>query len=549
MTIMARTIGGPGAGKTTRALQIIEMILDKLVSDPLRIGFVSFTRAARREAAERAAKKFDIPMAILEKEGWFRTLHSVCYRCLGIQVGELLAGSDDDNEWLRGVLGDEKAKLSGNQDDDQFAMPSDASASCRVLSLWDACRNTQTPIDKVWDKSCGNDTRMPSLSLCESIITVYEQAKREAGRFDFCDLLMRYAGKRWSGSHSAPFDDVEPEGYDPGLPVWLHDEAQDASYLTSLVFNRLIRFSTWSYLFLDEYQAIYEFAGADGRIFGRCPVAKEEILPISYRCPSKILATADEVMLRGGYAPRPFRSEKEGGEVIRTDLSDAIASVKADETTLILARTNDYAKYASQMLDDLGIPWVPTKGNGGFNAPARAAGVAALVQLQQGKNIDAEAVFRLTQLMPASCEGTLLFERGTKALWKDEVHRKEHSHELWGLSVLDMIGATDALKEMIATGKYLDFIERPAARMAVAAQKHGIEAVKNPKVRVGTCHSAKGAQASHVVAVNRIPYPTQQSIQEEEGMEAERRVWFVTASRASAKLTIAEGQGEVFPEL
>ncbi len=549
MPIIARTVGGPGAGKTTRALQIIEMVLDKLVSDPLRIGFVSFTRAARREAAERAATKFNIPLQLLEKEGWFRTIHSVCHRCLGIQAGELLVGEQEDNEWLKNVLGDEKAVVSGRQDDDMFSMPSDVGESGRALMLWDSARNRQVTLESVWDAAYEGDSRLPDLSLCQSVVTVYEAAKREAGRYDFCDLLMRFAGKRWSGNHAHPFADVEPEGYDPGVPVWLHDEAQDASYLTYLVFQRLTRFATWVYLFLDEYQAIYEFAGADGKIFGRCEVAKEEILPISYRCPSNILACADQIMLRGGHKPRPFRSNAEGGEVLRSDMDEAIASVRCNEPTLVLARTNDYAKRAAMMLDDLGLPWIPTKGNGGFNAPARAAGVAALVMLQNKKSIDAEGMFRLTQLLPAKADGVQLFERGTKSKWDDAEYRKQVSHSLWGLGVLDMCGATDTLKEIIASGRYVSLLDKPAARMATAAQKHGIEAVTNPKIRVGTMHSSKGSQADHVVLVNRIPYPTAQAVQTEAGLEGERRVFFVTASRASKKLTIAEGDGEPFPDI
>ncbi len=549
MPIIARTIGGPGAGKTTRALEIIEMVLDKLVNDPLRIGFVSFTRAARREAAARAASKFNVPLQLLEKEGWFRTIHSVAYRCLGVQPGEILAGSEEDNAWLRNVLGDERAHISGSENDDMFSLPSDAGDSCRALAMWDAARNKQVTLESLWEASYATDSRIPGLPVCQSVVTVYEAAKREGGRFDFCDLLMRYAGKQWSGNHNSPFANVEPEGYDPGLPVWCHDEAQDASYLTSLVFERLTRFSTWVYIFLDEYQAIYEFAGADGRIFGRCPVAKEEILPISYRCPTNILACADQIMLRGGHKARPFRSNAEGGEVVRNDLYSALSSVKADESTLVLARTNEFARRASMILDDAGIPWIPTKGNGGFNAPARAAGVAALVALQNGKPIEAEGVYRLTQLLPAKSDGVQLFERGTKGQWESAEYRKQHSFERWGLSVFDMCGATDALKELIGSGRYVELLERPAARMVEAAKRHGIESVVNPKVRLGTCHSAKGAQAEHVVAVNKIPYPTVRAIQEEEGMDAERRVWFVTASRASKKLTIAEEAGSSFPDL
>jgi len=528
----------------------MEMVLDKLVHDPMRIGFVSFTRAARREAAERAAAKFNIPIQSLEKSGWFRTLHSVAYKCLAIQPGELLAGSDEDTEWLRGVLGDGKVKVAGAQDDDAFAMPSDAGESSKALQLWDAARNRQVPLGAIWDGAYDTDSRLPALALCKSVVTVYEDAKKEGGRYDFCDLLMRYAGKRWSNNHDAPFDDVEPEGFDPGLPVFIHDESQDSSLLTWLVFKRLTRFSSWVYLMGDSWQSIYEFAGADGRLFSECAVAKEEILPISYRCPSNILAAADEIMSRGGHKPRPFRSEKSGGEVCRIGWRDALTSVRADEKTLVLARTNDYARQCAAVLDDLGIPWIPTKGNGGFNAPKRAAGIAAIVALQKGQSLDGHAIHCMMELLPVSADGTRLFEHGAKAYYQDKDNWPNTPlRPPVELSTIADCGGTHALREIIASGKYVEVLEAAPAKMAKAAQVHGIDAVVNPKVRIGTCHSAKGAQAAHVVAVNRIPYPTMQAIQEESGMEAERRVWYVTASRASSKLTIAESDGEPFPEL
>jgi hypothetical protein len=53
---VARTIGGAGTGKTTELIGILEKLVDQL-GDPLRVGFVSLTRNARREAADRAARR------------------------------------------------------------------------------------------------------------------------------------------------------------------------------------------------------------------------------------------------------------------------------------------------------------------------------------------------------------------------------------------------------------------------------------------------------------------------------------------------------------
>ena len=51
---VARLIGGAGTGKTTTILSKMELALERLGGNPLRLGFASFTRAARAEAVARA---------------------------------------------------------------------------------------------------------------------------------------------------------------------------------------------------------------------------------------------------------------------------------------------------------------------------------------------------------------------------------------------------------------------------------------------------------------------------------------------------------------
>ena len=555
MTVAARTIGGPGAGKTTRAMQILDMILEKLISDPLRIGFVSFTRSARREASSRAASKFNVPVGSLEKEGYFRTLHSVCYRLLGIEKGELLGGDKADNEWLKNILQDPKVSIGEtDHDDDNFMFRSDLSESGKCLALWDVARNRQMPIASVWMAAARADGRCPDLELVQAVVKIYETAKRKDGRIDFTDLLMQYAGRRWTGDHSHPFEEVDPVGTMPCIPVWMHDEAQDMSFLNSLVFKRLIQPSQWVYLFGDQLQSIYSWAGADGNIFANWPVAKEEELPISYRCRQEILDFSYKIVRNNRALPKKridFQSSKgTGGTLSRFPcVTHALQALHAGEDVLVLARTNRFAQDAADWLNDLSIPWMPTKGAGGCNAPARVAGIVALERLRQGESIDAEGYYRLLGLMPSKAKGTTFFATGTKSFYADKEERKNHCPLT--LTNLGAAGATEACRNLIASGEYRGILEPPAVRkLAYMAKKHGVEAIQKPKCRVGTCHSSKGMEADHVVAINHIPYPTARAIADsEDSLEEERRVWYVTATRAREKLTIAEDEGEPFPEL
>ena len=81
-------LGPPGTGKTTYLLEQMEKELDRGIT-PDRIGFVSFTRRAAQEAKDRAKKKFKLGDKDLP---WIRTLHSLCFRALGLSSAEVLEG-------------------------------------------------------------------------------------------------------------------------------------------------------------------------------------------------------------------------------------------------------------------------------------------------------------------------------------------------------------------------------------------------------------------------------------------------------------------------
>jgi len=393
--------------------------------------------------------------------------------------------------------------------------------------------------------------RLPPLQTVEYYAGVYEAAKAKAKRLDFCDLLLRYAGRFWTGNHACPLGECPPQGPVPDLPVWVHDEMQDCSALTALVFRRLSAPAKFIYLFGDVWQAIFDWAGADHRVFSTWPVQREEVLPLSYRCPSNVLAAADAVMLRGGYAPRAFRSQREGGMVEHLDnLGDALAAVEVGTPTLVLARTNEYARAAAQRLDEMCTPWRPTRGAGGFAAPARAAGVRALLALEQGGSVDATGLWRLLELLPQKAEEGTLIARGTKTRFKDAETRTRLDGEVpGGFTLRDLDIFSDSLRCRIADATAEVFLAEGPARMLAAGRRHGLGALDDPKCLVGTAHSSKGMGAQHVIAINRIPYPTQKAIETPAGMDEERRLWYTVLTRSRERLVITEAGGQRFDEL
>lgn len=86
---ITKVFGPPGAGKTTYLLNIVESELEDEVPSH-KIGYFAFTKRAAIEAKERGMRKFphlnpdtDFP--------WFRTLHSLAFRCLAIGTKDMMA--------------------------------------------------------------------------------------------------------------------------------------------------------------------------------------------------------------------------------------------------------------------------------------------------------------------------------------------------------------------------------------------------------------------------------------------------------------------------
>jgi superfamily I DNA/RNA helicase len=81
-------LGPPGTGKTTTLISIVEREL-AAGTHPERIAYLSFTRRAADEAITRACDKFGKERSEFI---YFRTLHSLCFRFLGLSSSDVLEG-------------------------------------------------------------------------------------------------------------------------------------------------------------------------------------------------------------------------------------------------------------------------------------------------------------------------------------------------------------------------------------------------------------------------------------------------------------------------
>ena len=282
---ITKVFGPPGSGKTTFLLSIVEQELAGDVH-PMKIGYFAFTKKAATEARDRAIQKFphlnpdtDFP--------FFRTLHSLAYRCLGISTKDMM--SPEHYKEFALEAGIELAIESG---DEEFAVKADNPilneiniARIRGMDLKTHYNNSKMDIE--WFHF-------------EYVERAYRHYKTSRNLLDFTDLLEHVL--------------LEPERL-PKLDALIIDEAQDLSRLQWRLVEQLALRAQRCFLAGDDDQAVYTWAGADVASFLGFS-GNVKVLDQSYRVPSKIHALANRVVMRiKNRQPKVWKAREEVGSI------------------------------------------------------------------------------------------------------------------------------------------------------------------------------------------------------------------------------------------
>lgn len=533
-----RIIGGPGTGKTYRLLGIMEKILQTDIQDPLQIGFCSFTRAARRVAAARAASMFNVTPHELEQDGWFRTMHSIAFRGLAADGDQLLTDDPKKMAMLEEELG---CRLTESLDDladadSPFGVEfTRSTAEGQALSFWSLSRSLlQTP------QQCHAALYQAGyldIDLQEAmrVIEKYEETKARHEWIDFTDLLLQFAGYEVTPTS---IEYRYPKGTCPSLPVWFVDEAQDMSPLSWAVFRRLTRNSRWVYLVADPYQSLYQWNGARPDEFLNWKVDKEDVLNVSRRCPANILQLGEDCIRHNhNWRDRKIRSEQPTARIDEIGTTDKLYNViDPREPWLVLTRTNRQAAAIAQQLTKYEIPWT-TLDRGSSRAPVATEAVLALNELSLRGAITGEAWAQVMKFLPSTADGQELLVRGTKKRF--EAEEEQRSLPLITLTNLAAAGGTPALKLLLKTGNWVNKLDGRLQSIQSAVQNYGADIAKTPRVRVGTIHGAKGEEAENVLLHIGMSGPVQRAYERSrEGREAESCVWYVGVTRAMSRLVL-----------
>jgi hypothetical protein len=335
----------------------------------------------------------------------------------------------------------------------------------------------------------------------EAIIRKYEDQKRIWGKLDFTDILMKFAGIQADADLNLV--QAYPEGAVPHeIRLWILDEYQDCSALLDAAAARLTETAEEVVMLGDTYQAVYGFSGSDWRVMRAHEVqakaeGKRVLLNQSWRNPESVLSWGEEVLRQDrNYEERRPTTERGAGSVGMIDSSVMMESLDklAKTDTMILGRTWFALDRIKGKLDQLGIPWksCQEKQKSRWEAPVKIAFVITMRMLRDGLKISEQDWRRICDELPQKWEGKELFERGIKAKWKKMECRSADTHGL------------NDVREWGATAYFLEFVRdeiwrRDSALLIdMAIEKYGVDLVREPKIRIGSVHSVKGAEARNV---------------------------------------------------
>lgn len=499
-------LGPPGTGKTTTLLNIVDEELTAK-THPSKIAYVSFTTRAAEEARTRAMKRFGLAKEDLP---FFRTIHSMCFRMLGLKSSDILGGAkfQEFADWA-GI------RVTGRAWSDD-GMLSNFESGDRMLFMENLARIRGVSLRSLFDED-DDDQSWTELERVAKALRVF---KKENGLHDYTDMLTEFV----------------QSGIKVNIDVLVVDEAQDLSHLQWRVVFQLAQRARRVVIAGDDDQAIYRWAGADVEQFIGLE-GNVRVLGQSWRCPKEIQAVGAGVIEGVTHRrPKQWKARRGRATIDRVSMFD-----EADVTNewrdgavtspvLVLAR-NAYVlrEQVEPLLRAQGMVYELAGKSSLSMTHLRAA--EAWETLRAGKKVSLEDARNMYKMISAAGH----IRRGDKKL-----PRFGEAEDI-AVSMKDLITTGGLLVSPdLIWHEALDNLPPEEMGYMLAARRRGEKLRATPRIRLSTIHSAKGAEADHVVLMTEMAYRTAREV--EQNPDDERRVWYVGVTRARQKLTVVSSQ-------
>ena len=487
-----KIFGSPGTGKTTTLLNILEEKI-KEGYEPSKIGFFSFTRRALKEARRRVIKKFDLSEDDLD---YFRTIHSLCYRTLSINSGQVFKG-----ERVKEFSDLVRVEMSSVSEEDTSGLSVGGKKGDLLLFCDEVSRSSERNLKEVWKELECDHTFEEQDYFSKAL----KNFKRQKKLLDFTDML----------------DAFLQEEYIPQLDVIFVDEAQDLTTKQWKVIDRLSEKCKIRYIAGDDDQAIYRWAGADVRKFLSIK-GNIQVLPVSYRLPKKIHALANQISNRISLRQlKNWSCKDEEGTITEIQSIEDIDMSKGN--WLVLARSGYQLGRAEAYCKRMG--WFYEKGYNEFRANKYVIAIRAWLTLNNQETISYDELKKLYSCLKTNV-GVKRGFKGLKNVETDRAFDLEYLRENVGL---------------LAEGEWQDILQGldPEDILMFESLIKSKDIFKNKaRIRLSTIHGMKGGESENVVVMSDISYKTWRNLNKEP--DDEHRVFYVAITRTKKNLFILQ---------
>jgi DNA helicase-2/ATP-dependent DNA helicase PcrA len=578
---VTRLFGGPGSGKTTALLDRVEGLLEQDGVEIRDVLVVSYTRAAAAEVRERLAERLDTTPRHLQ--GNVCTMHAKAYELLNLSRGDVV-GEDEKKEFCEefGIEFEDEYSGAGRRTARSTTLGNKIIATSQWLQRtnrdvadwydvpfqWDV-EEVRLPPDIDPNAQEGNKytPTWPSdddrVSVPEAI-RGWRNYKGEHDVVGFADMLER----------------VHQRSLLPNVDYLVIDEFQDITTLQYKVYEEWRPHMEKCLIAGDDDQVVYAWQGADPDLLLDTRVDEDEVLPNSYRLPSRILDIVNhEIRNIDKRQEKDLEPRKEGGVVEAVDspsILDLVRNVRStvretdDDTVMVLFRARyQMFQFIDQFITE-GIPFSCLTDQRMWTDRLTDY-VHAVEKVDRGEALTALEARRLADILQESAFGTA--DRDDLYTFLDEIEETADEDDLAEIpvspeDVSDYVPFMPGPASAADMARKITSFQRKSLKAYFAGSYDGMDP---NRVRLGTIHSAKGREADHVFVatdltekvVEQMAAQARQQGLEVEGVEEftkttdpvpiltdnERRVFYVGMSRARERLVMMENLIDGAPTL
>jgi superfamily I DNA/RNA helicase len=499
-----KIIGRPGTGKTTYLLHQIELAAAKY--GPEKIGAVSLTKAATEEMRDRIISVTGIARKTIQN---VRTIHSHCFKLL---------------ELKKDHVADTKIRQF-NEENPAFTLPYQARLKddddSGVISQ--AVRDNQRRFnDMVVFRN-----QMRSRSTWDALTIDFDEAwQRWMYINDLCD---------YTGMIEKCFEDQ----LCPDIDVLFIDEAQDLSMLSASLMLAWAKKVKVAIFVGDADQCIFRFAGAVPEVFINVKHTWSKVLEQSYRVPPVIHTYAQSIIKQAlNREDAPWKPKTNGTK--GTIVSCRMPDLSLPGTHMILTRCNFQHKRWRKWCLAQGVTYHnPYQLANRILNPCHSASWRALQTYKRLKNGEAVSFAAVKEMAEKTVSKGNMAQGAKGALDKLQSPTKNNKVDFFYLPEIGFLPHFMEFKQPAYECLLLSGIAKDLAESV--PEEHFLD---EPKVCIGTVHSVKGGESSHVwLDCRTTANITRRISMHEQAFWDEVRVVYVAITRAKETLGLLKRPG------